>query len=70
MLRGCTGSFPQEGGWDTGVGRSSSIYPNRRIPIKRSLAGEASKKNLAKRELGEFTSMEKCAQLLLIKHIW
>jgi len=24
------GHVPQEGGWDTGVGRSSSIYPNSR----------------------------------------
>ncbi len=27
-------------------------------------------KNLAKSECSEWTSMEKCAQLLFIKHIW
>jgi hypothetical protein len=36
-----------KGGWDTGVGRSSSMYPNSKILIEKLLANEARQVNLA-----------------------
>jgi hypothetical protein len=43
----------QEIGWDTGVGRSSSAYPNSRILILNPLADKAGQKNLTKIECNE-----------------
>ncbi len=60
-------SAPWQGGQDTGVGRSSSSYPNNGILIENPLAGL---KNSSKSEFGEFTSIEKYAQLLLTALIW
>ncbi len=39
------GRPPWEGGWDTGVGRSSSIQPNSEILIENSLVGKTCQKN-------------------------
>jgi hypothetical protein len=52
---------PEEGR-DTGFGRSSQTEnpPNEKTGWK----------NLEKSECGELTLMEKCPQLLFIKHIW
>ncbi len=44
QLRRC---IPQEGGWDRGVGRSSSIKPNSTILIENFLAGKAQWKKIA-----------------------
>jgi hypothetical protein len=40
---------PKEGGWDTGVGRSSSIRINSRILIEDPVLGMAGRKSLAKK---------------------
>jgi hypothetical protein len=50
---------PWEGGWDTGVGRSSSILQNSRILIVNPPSGFTDCKNLTKKEIDEHTSMEK-----------
>jgi hypothetical protein len=58
---GCTtwlhGHIPWEEGWGTGVGRSSSIYPNSKNLIENP-------EKLSESEFGKFTSMEKYTQLL------
>jgi hypothetical protein len=64
---GCT---PKKGGWDTGAGRSNAIHPTRKILIENPLPGFAAWKNSTKRVFNEFISLEKCAQPLLIEHIW
>jgi hypothetical protein len=46
MPRGCAG-VSWEGGWDTGVGRDSYIYPNSRILIGNPLVKKASLKTSA-----------------------
>jgi hypothetical protein len=60
----------QEGRWDTGVFRPSSIMPNSRPLIKNPLAGKAAEKNSAKSDFGEFTFMKKYTQLFFIERIW
>ncbi len=70
MPRGCVSAYPGVAGWGTSVGRSSSIYPNRRILIENPMARFTGQKNLTKREFGEFTSTERYAQLLFIKYSW
>ncbi len=54
-----SGHVPGEGGWDTGVGRSSSIQLNSRVLIENLLTGKAGHKNSTKSESREFASMEK-----------
>ncbi len=54
-----SGHVPQEGGWDTDVCRPSSIQPNSRISIEKTMVSFASQKNLAEGEFNKFTSMEK-----------
>jgi len=49
------------------VGSSSSIEPNDRILIENSLAGKADQKNLAKRDFGQFTLMEKIHSTTFVK---
>jgi hypothetical protein len=41
----CTGTFFEKG-WDTGVGRYSSVKPNREILIENTLASKAGRKKL------------------------
>jgi len=43
----CTGWVLWEEGWDSGVGRSSSILPDSMILLEKTLAGKASGKNSA-----------------------
>ncbi len=57
QLHGCV---PIEGGWNTGVGRSSSIKPNSGIFIDNLRAG---RKIQTKNESGELILMGKGAQL-------
>jgi hypothetical protein len=52
-------SHSWEGGWDTGVGRSSSSQPNGTILIEKLLAGLSARKKSVISEFAEFTSMEK-----------
>ncbi len=40
MLHSSAGEFPGKGGWDTGVGRSSSIFPIRGILIESPCPGK------------------------------
>jgi hypothetical protein len=67
MLHGC---ILWEGGWDTSVGRSSSILPNCRIFIENPLTGIAGTKNQQKESLVSSLQWKKYAQLLLIRWIW
>ncbi len=60
----------QDGGWDTGIGKFRSIYPNSGILIENHLAGKAVQNVLAKSKFGEFTLMEKYTQLIFIEHNW
>jgi hypothetical protein len=64
----CEG-IPQEGQWDTDVGRSSSNGPKSRILIENPLTDKACLKKIAKSEFNEFASMENYAQVLLIERI-
>jgi hypothetical protein len=50
--------------WDTGVGKSSSIYPNIRILIEKPLAVKATQKIWIKSELDEFTLIVKYQGIL------
>ncbi len=61
------GHVPRWKGWDSGVGRFSSINKNSGFLIEMTLSGKAVNKNSAKNEFGEFASMEKYTQLLFIK---
>jgi hypothetical protein len=69
MPHGCAGTKPQEGGWDTGVGRPRSILPINRILNENCVASIAGFENSAQNEFGEFTSMEKYTHLLLTERI-
>ncbi len=59
--------FPKEEWKDRDVGRSRSNYLNSRIL---TIPSKASWKCSAQGEFDEFTSMEKCTQLLVIGRIW
>jgi hypothetical protein len=45
------------------------LHPDSRILTENPGAGKAGQKKSAKSEFGEFTSMEKCTQVLLIERI-
>jgi len=59
--------IPEEGVWDTGVARSSSIKANGRILIVNRPTTCRPEKKSAESEFGEFAPMEKYTQLLLIE---
>ncbi len=63
------GVFP---GKESGIRVLPGIAPSSQIVgslVENPLAGKAGKKNLSKNEFGDFTSMEKQTQLLLIEHV-
>jgi hypothetical protein len=46
------------------------LHPDNRILTENPVAGKAGQNKSTKSEFGEFTSMEKCTQVLLIECIW
>ncbi len=65
----CTVHIPWEGGRDTGLGRSSSIWPNSRIFIKNPLARLRPEK-FSKTCFKYSLQWKNCTRLLLTKWIW
>jgi hypothetical protein len=45
------------------------LAPNSKVLVENPLAGKVGQKNSTKREFGEFTSIEKCAQQTLTERI-
>jgi hypothetical protein len=65
MLHGCMGTlFGKEGGIQVLAGLVPSSQKVGSL-LKKTLAGKAGQKILAKKSCGKFTSIEKCTWLLL-----